>query len=95
MKGPQRHIIVEGLDKCFCSRCDEYHDCIEFHRDRRTPTGWSYNCVATAKKYGVTESQQTFLRETKEGSDEVLKALGYDPTSPIPVHQQFLIKHDL
>lgn len=95
MKRPQGHIIEDGVDKCFCSRCDEYHDCIEFHRDRRTPTGYAYNCIATAKKYGVTQSQQTFLRETKEGSDVVLKALGFDPNSTIPVHEQFLIKHDL
>ena len=92
---PARYYIDDYGENCYCSRCETYHPCEEHHRDKRTPTGYAYNCKATSKKYGSTQSQKTFQAILKKESDEMLVKMGYDPTSSIPVYEQFLIKHDL
>lgn len=97
MKRPQSYIIENGIPHCYCSRCAQYHECSEFHRDRRTPNGYAYNCRATCKEYSKNFSNhnETKHENTIEGNNLILKALGYDPNSSIPIHEQFLIKHDL
>lgn len=90
------YYIENYVEKCWCRRCEEYHDCIHHEQDPRTPHGYRYFCDATSKRaHGPGQSKEHVEAITRKYANEILRELGYDPDSTIPVYEQFLIKHDL
>ena len=84
----------DGLEKCWCRRCEVWHLCDEHYVNRKSKTGYSYICKAKTKNYykAPQVNQEDFVRGHTE---RILKQLGYNLESSIPVYEQFLIKHDL
>lgn len=95
MKGKARLIEQDGQKKCYCTNCDTFHNCTEHFVTNKNKHGFSHSCKATTKNYYAPVPQFTAEQIIKMESDRMLKNLGYDLTSPIPVYEQFLIKHDL
>lgn len=84
----------DGIDKCWCRRCEVWHDCTQHYINRKSKTGYSYICKAKTKNY-YKEPEVKAEVIVKMESERILKKLGYNLESSIPVHEQFLIKHDL
>lgn len=86
--------LEDGVEKCWCTRCEVYHPCEEHYTNRKSKTGYSHICKKKTKNYykAPKENRNTLI---KRQSQEVLKNLGYNLESTIPVYEQFLIKHDL
>lgn len=95
MKQPRR-INVNGVDMCWCKRHEAYIECSKFYY-RYHNNMYEYEC-----KECISERNRLFKLKNKEGKptekelkEIFLRACGYDPESKIPIHEQFLIKHDL
>lgn len=87
--------IVDDIEFCYCVKCKEYHDCTEFGYDTRTPHGYSKTCEKMMKERLGFKSHFSQSQFNRKSADEILTKLGYNLKSTIPVHEQFLIKHDL
>lgn len=87
-------ILVDGLKLCFCIGCQTFHPCSEHFKDKKNKTGYSSRCKLNKKKYSrpPKPSKAEFVNEE---SEKMLSRLGYDTNSTIPIHQQFIIKHEL
>ena len=88
---------MDGREWCYCSSHDGWLPCSEFGKVKKYTTGYNYRCKECAlskipSKYNPRKTQ-TFNEENSVR--EILKIIGYNPDSQIPVHEQFLIKHDL
>ena len=70
---------------------------MEHGRDSRTPHGYRYFCEGSEQfaRIGVGPNKEKMDKLTRQYADELLVGMGYDPSSTIPVYEQFLIKHDL
>lgn len=89
-----RLVVVDGEQMCWCAREQKYHPCIEFSINKKSWTGFNYTCKNCVQEK-LTSVQ---ISPNEDGYDEaigVLKRLGYDLNSEIPVHQQFKMKHNL
>jgi hypothetical protein len=95
MKSALSVVIEEGEKKCFCKNCNVFHPCTEHFVNAKTNNGYSYNCKATTKNYYAPPQKFTQAEIVQKETNRILKSLGYDLSSPIPIHQQFLLKHDL
>lgn len=92
-----RHKIVDGVEYCLCSGHGYFLPCSEFGLAKKYHHGYNYRCKECAKnltpaKWGHAQKK---VENEKIELQRVLKVLGYDPTSTIPIHQQFILKHDL
>ncbi len=92
-----RHKIIDGVEYCLCSSHGHFLPCTEFSNVNKYYHGYNYRCKDCAKNLTPAQwgSGQKKVENEKMGSQRLLMVLGYDPTSTIPIHQQFLLKHDL
>ncbi len=91
------YYIKDNEEICWCRRCETYHNCMQHGRDTRTPHGYRYFCEQSQlfAREGIGPDADKIRELTRKYADELLKEMGYDPSSTIPVYEQFLIKHDL
>lgn len=92
-----RYKVEDGKEWCFCSSHGEFLPCEQFTKSKTYEHGYEYRCRYCWKnsipsKFGTHQIKQQMERNIV---DNFLKQCGYDPTSPVPVYEQFLIKHDL
>ena len=89
-----RYKIEDGVELCFCSQHDQFHPCDEFQRSKAAH-GYQYNCRVITKLHGENRGIEFSKNQERIQAIEILKLLGYDTESEIPVHKQFEKKHDL
>lgn len=92
-----RYKIEDGIELCFCSSHGEFLPCEEFTKSKTYDHGFEYRCRECYKnkvpsKYGFQQNKRNI---EERALNDFLIQCGYDPTSLVPVHEQFLIKHDL
>jgi hypothetical protein len=88
--------IVDGVEWCLCSACGTKKICeLNFYYDKRHNyfTNVCRLCMNAQKR------DKNYIPKYPPGdilqSKQVLRLIGYDPDSKIPVHEQFNLKHDL
>lgn len=90
-----RYRVINGVEMCFCKLHQEWLECSNFYyRNRNSMFEYSCKPCILAKNRNNKEKREWKLGD-KEMATKVLQACGYDPSSTIPVWEQFLIKHDL
>jgi len=90
----EQYIVLDGIEYCYCKKCETTHFCAEHFKNKRSSHGYSLNCKSSTKNYykpPAIPKKQIVEIECKK----ILKQLGFDPNSTIPVHEQFLIKHEI
>jgi hypothetical protein len=92
----ERIKTVDGVTYVWCKNHQEYLECSNFYF-RKKGILYDYMCKACVleKNKRQRESKSIPKVAEKELSNMLLKACGYDPSSTISIHEQFLIKHDL
>lgn len=99
-RGPrplQRYKVIDGQPWCFCSSHDEFFPCEQFTKSRTFEHGYEYRCKSC--QYNQIPSKYSTRGISRQNELDIVKkflvSCGYNPESTIPVHEQFLIKHDL
>ena len=87
-----RHFINdEGVEMCFCSKERTYHPCSRFGRNKHSSTLFQYKCKACIKEERLNKRDDDPYRGPQSEilkSKHLLRLMGYDPDSEIPVHIQ-------
>lgn len=91
----ERFIIENDVERCYCSFCKEYHDCSEFGINRAIKHGYSNTCKEGKRKQRNIMPKSEIDEYISNESKRILRECGYVPSSKIPIHEQFLLKHDL
>ena len=93
----ERHKIEDGVEVCFCSSEGIYKPCEEFTRSKTYEHGYDYRCkeCTRTRAHSIYGSFATIEKEQRDILNKFYRQVGYDPQSPIPIHEQFLIRHDL
>lgn len=94
MRSPNsdRLIKVEGVNLCWCKNHGGYLPCDKFYIRPRTGTGYDYNCADCTKIKSYESRRKNNPVNTEDErtiAHKILRNLGYDPDSDIPVHKQF------
>lgn len=89
--------IVDGETLCYCSSEGIFKPCDEFNRCKSYEHGFDYRCKKCNKLnvHSVNGSYNSIEKEQRKILNNFYRQVGYDPESPIPIHEQFLIRHDL
>lgn len=86
-----------GQKLCYCSAHKDFLPCEHFHKSKTYEHGFDYRCVDCIRN--MRHANQDFKNKLVAKERVLLNAFyrncGYDPESPIPIHEQFLIRHDL
>lgn len=92
-----RYKVVDGQELCYCSSEGIFRPCNEFNRSKTYEHGFDYRCRECGRNnvHSLYGSFETIEKENRKILDEFYRTCGYDPSSPIPIHEQFLIRHDL
>lgn len=92
-----RFKVEEGEPLCFCSAHNDFLPCNEFIKSKGYVHGYDYRCKACQKlnKLSVSVLLDKQRKQERTLLNEFYRSAGYDPESPVPIHQQFLIRHDL
>ena len=86
--------VEGGIEYCYCKKCDTEHFCAEHFKNKERKHGYSLSCKSSTKNYYKAPAiPKSVIVETE--SKKILKQLGFDLNSTIPVHEQFLLKHEL
>lgn len=93
----ERYKIVDGEELCYCSSEGIFRPCNEFLKCSTYYHGYDYRCRLCAKnKQKSLHGQSVDLeKQYRKILNEFYKKCGYDPKSTIPIHEQFLIRHEL
>ncbi len=87
-----RHIKVDGKDLCWCTNHQGYFPCDQFYLRPKTGTGYDYNCMDCTKKKAYESREKRKPDNTideRTAAMNLLRNLGYDTDSEIPIHKQF------
>lgn len=87
-----RMIRVEGVNLCWCKMHGGYLPCDKFYLRPRTGTGYDYNCSECTKTKAYESRNKNKPDNTideRTAAMNLLRSIGYDPDSDIPVHEQF------
>ena len=92
-----RYKVEDGEPLCFCSAHNDFLPCSEFNRAHYYDHGYDYRCKTCYKenKLSINRNQEKQREEERTVLNAFYRSAGYDPESPVPIHQQFLIRHDL
>jgi len=92
-----RYKVEDGEPLCFCSAHNDFLPCSEFNKSTGYQHGFDYRCRACYKlnKLSVNGHQGKQRKEERTLLNAFYRSAGYDPESPVPIHHQFLIRHDL
>lgn len=90
----ERIIWEDDVQKCYCSKEEIYRPCSEFTVTKDNH-GFTYYCRDCLAKMKLPDYEPEIPIYVRKGADELLQKIGYEINSDIPVHQQFLIKHQL
>lgn len=93
----ERLKIVDGVSLCWCAGHKDYLPCKEFAPSISWNNGYNYKCVVctTAKLDERKQKKLEGVIPERELLNLFYRQCGYDPESPIPIHEQFLIRHEL
>lgn len=89
-----RHKIEDGVEWCFCTQHEEFHPCSEFQKSNGGH-GYQYNCRVITKLQNENRGIEFSRDYERVYAMEMLKKLGYDTDSEIPIYKQFEKKHQL
>lgn len=90
----QRIISENDIQKCWCVKEQLYKPCIEFNTSSNTH-GYQYHCKECAYKLEQGIIEPLIPEYVREGADILLKGMGYNLESEIPIYEQFLKKHSI
>jgi hypothetical protein len=102
-RGPkeiERLKLVDGKPLCWCSVHKDYLPCEEFTPSITYYHGYNFRCRSCDLEIRSEKKRQKILERgpvytEREILNNFYREIGYDPESPIPIHEQFLIRHDL
>jgi hypothetical protein len=92
-----RKITVDGVDLCWCKTHISYLPCDKFYIRPRTHTGFDYSCSECTKTKSYEARNKRKPDNTideKTAAHNLLRGMGYDPDSEIPVYKQFQLKYN-
>jgi hypothetical protein len=93
----QRLKIVDGESLCWCAQHQDYLPCEKFAASISYDNGYNYKCIecTTANRDEHKKKKNEGVIPERELLNLFYRQCGYDPTSPIPIHEQFVIRHEL
>jgi hypothetical protein len=84
---------IDGVKWCHCAKHDGFSPCDEFGKDNHSKHKYRSSCKICERMYNL--NKEIPMGYVEKYSRIMLTSMGYDVKSKIPIHEQFLIKHNL
>jgi hypothetical protein len=91
----ERVIIEDGVQLCYCTLEKIYKPCTEFNTRNSESNGFQYYCKECCKITRGDDYNPRIRPNESKLSKLILESIGYNTSSEITIHQQFIKKHSL